>query len=210
MQVTKIAATLRTDHGKGASRRLRASGKLPAVAYKKGADAKHLVVSPTEIVDVLTSERGVNSVVQMDVSGQTLQAMIRDYQYHPLSRKLLHADFIEVSDDEKVEVNIPLNLTGKAKGIVMGGVLRQVFRELPIRCVPSAIPTQVTHDISDLDVDHTLSVKELVLPEGVEVLLGEKRTVALVAMDRRSKKEEEEAAAATAAPGAKPEAGASK
>ena len=86
-----------------------------------------------------------------------------------------------------VDVKVPLVLKGKAKGIVMGGKLRQVFRELPLRCSPGAIPTVVEHDISELEIEQTVSAGSLNLPEGVEVLLGEKRTVATIAADRRAK-----------------------
>lgn len=196
MQVTKIAATIRTEHGKGANRRLRAAGKLPAVSYGAGSNTRSLVVDPGVVAAVLTSDLGVNSVVELEVEGKVTSAMIGEYQYHPLSRELLHADFVEVGADQKVEVKVPLRLTGKAKGIIMGGKLREVFRELPIRCVPSAIPTEIVHDITELDVEQTLSVQDLTLPEGVEVLLGGKRTVAVIAADRRAKGEED---------GAKPE-----
>jgi len=188
---TKINVTLRTDHGKGAARRLRAAGQLPAVTYGTGVDPVALSVSPVEIADVLNSERGVNSVVEFEVGGKKVEAMISDYQYHPLSRKLLHADLVQVTEGQKVDVKIPLHLLGKAKGIVLGGKLRQVFRELPVRCAPSDIPSHVDHDISELDIEGTVSAGELKLPEGVEVLLGEKRTVAIIAADRRAKNDDD-------------------
>lgn len=204
MQVTKLTATPRTDNGKGASRRLRAEGKLPAVTYGPGVEPVGLVVSPEEVTSVLKSDRGRNSVVQFDIAGQAVIAMISEYQYHPVTRKLLHADFLQVKEDTKVEVTIPLHLTGKCKGITMGGKLRQVFRELPIRCVPSAIPVDLSYDITELELDQSIKISDLNLPEGVEVLIGAKRTVAAVALDSRAKKEEE-AAAAAAIPG-KPDA----
>jgi large subunit ribosomal protein L25 len=196
MQVTKIAATTRTENGKGACRRLRAQGKLPAVSYGAGSETRSLVVDPEIVVSVLTSDFGINSVVELDVDGKPTTAMIGAYQYHPVTRKLLHADFIEVKADQKVEVKIRLRLTGKAKGIVMGGKLREVFRDLPIRCVPSAIPKEIVHDITELDLEQPLAVKDLSLPEGVEVLLDGKQTVAIIAIDRRAKEEEAKEAAA--------------
>jgi large subunit ribosomal protein L25 len=198
MQVTKISATPRTDNGKGASRRLRAAGKLPAVTYGPGIESVSLEVSPTEVAQVLLSDRGRNSVVELDIAGKSVIAMIAEYQYHPVTRKLLHADFLQVQEDTKVEVTVPLHLTGKCKGVTMGGKLRQVFRELPIRCAPLLIPVDLSHDVTDLELDHSLKISELKLPEGVEVLLGAKRTFASVATDRHAKKEEEDEAAAKA------------
>jgi len=200
MQVTKIAATPRTDNGKGACRRLRAAGQLPAVTYGPGVAPQGLVVSPDDVAHVLLSERGRNTVVELDIAGKSVTAMIVAYQYHPVSRKLLHADFIQVTEETKVEVTIPLHLTGKAKGVTMGGKLRQVYRELPIRCVPGAIPVDLSFDVTNLDIEQGARISELNLPEGVEVLLDAKRTFASVMSDRRSKKEEEEAAAAAATP----------
>lgn len=207
MQVTKIAATPRTEHGKGSSRRLRSSGKLPAVTYGKGEPTQALVVNPNDIVNVLTSDLGINTLIQLDVAGTTINTMIGDYQYHPVSRKLLHADFIQVKDGETVDVKVPLRLTGKSKGIVMGGKLTTVFRDLPIRAVPGKIPVEIVHDITELDIDQTVSAGELQLGEGVEVLLPPKRTVALIAQDRKGKGEgaegeATEAAGAAKAPGA--------
>ena len=192
MQATKISATTRTENGKGASRRLRAAGQLPAVTYAKGAAAQSLVVAPDDVLNVLNSAHGINSFVELVVDGKSINAMIGDYQYHPLSRKLLHADFIQVAADEKVDVKVPLRLEGKSKGIVLGGKLRVVFRELPLRCLASKIPTEIVHDISELDLDDHLAASELALPDGVEILLSEKRTVALVAADKRAKDDEDE------------------
>lgn len=206
MQVTKISATPRTEHGKGSSRRLRSSGKLPAVTYGKGEATQALVVNPQDIVNVLTSDLGINSLIQLDVAGKTINTMIGDYQYHPVSRKLLHADFIQVKDGETVDVKVPLRLTGKAKGIVMGGKLTTVFRDLPVRAVPGKIPVEIVHDITELDIDQAVSAGELQLGDGVEVLLPPKRTVALIAQDRKGKGEAEgeatEAAGAAKAPAA--------
>lgn len=195
MQATKIQASVRTDHGKGASRRLRAAGQLPAVTYGSNKEAIALTISPDELIDVLNSDRGRNSVVEFEVEGKTLFAMISDYQYHPLSRKLLHADLFQVTEDQKVEVKVPLTLHGKAKGIVMGGKLRQVFRELPLSCSPANIPVGLSHDITDLGMDEHISAGDIAVPEGVEVLLPAKRTVATIATDRRAKAEEEKEAA---------------
>ena len=190
MQAIKISATTRSTKGKNEARRLRAEGMIPAVAYGKGAPARVLAVSPEAVLGALKSERGRNVVLELEVDGGSkVQAMIGEYQYHPVSRDLLHADFIEVSDDTTVTVNVPLTLTGKAVGIVMGGKLRQVFREVPVRCKPSAIPVGLTHDISKLDLDHSVHAGELILPEGVTVDLPPRRTVATIATDKRAKKE---------------------
>jgi large subunit ribosomal protein L25 len=192
MQAIKISATPRTQSGKNAARRLRASGQVPAVIYGKGEPARPLSVNPDEVASALYSERGRNVVVSLEVEGKSTQAMIAEYQYHPLSRELLHTDFVEVSDETPVEVKVPLRLTGRSKGVVMGGKLRQVFRELPVRCLPNQIPVELVHDITELDIEGHVAVADLALPEGVSVLQRAKQTVALVTLDRRAKKTDEE------------------
>jgi large subunit ribosomal protein L25 len=192
MQLNKVSASTRTENGKGVARRLRAAGKIPAVAYAKGAAARHLAVDPEQIVAALTSKQGRNSVLEIEVDGKSkLTAMIREYQYHPVSRALLHADFIEVSESEPVQVNVPLHLTGKAKGVVLGGKLRQVFRELPIRCAPSAIPVEVVYDITEVGLDGHVAAADIQLPAGVSIQLPPKQTLVSIHVDRKAKAEEE-------------------
>jgi len=200
MQAIKITATSRSSTGKNANRRLRASGMIPAVAYGQGRKARDLAVSPEAVVHALSSDRGRNVVVSLEVEGAAVTAMIAEYQYHPVSRSLLHADFIEVTEETVVDVNVPLNLTGKPKGVVMGGKLRQVFREVPVRCKPELIPVEIVYDVTELDLDQHVHAKDLILPAGVTVALRDKQTVAVVAADKHKKDEEE--AAAAAAPGA--------
>jgi len=197
---TKVSATLRDERGKNSSRRLRVDGKIPAVAYGGGEASLALTVSPDDVKAALFSPHGVNAVVELAVgSAAPVKAMIADYQYHPLSRSLLHADFIRVSDTEQVTVNVPLELTGRPKGVVMGGTLRQVFRELPVKCVATKIPVKVVYDVTDLDLDQHVHAADLEVPEGVEILLPAKRTVVSLAIDKHAKKEEEAEAAAEAA-----------
>jgi large subunit ribosomal protein L25 len=190
--LTKVSATPRDVRGKNTSRRLRADGKIPAVAYGGGEPSVALTVSPDDVKAALYSPHGVNAVVELEVEGaRPVQAMIADYQYHPLSRALLHADFIRVDETTLVTVKVPLELTGKPKGVVMGGTLRQVFRDLPVKCVPSKIPVKIVCDVAHLELDQHISVEELAMPDGVEILLPGKRTVVSVAMDRHAKTEEE-------------------
>ncbi len=123
MDLIKVTATRRQENGKGASSRLRREGLIPAVAYGKNITAQALAVSPAAVIKVLVSDLGVNSVLELDVEGKDkITALIRDYQYHPLSRQLLHADFQQIKLDEPVDVEVPLELTGKAAGIVLGGI----------------------------------------------------------------------------------------
>jgi len=205
MELRKFAATVRADSGKGAAARLRKTGFIPAVAYGKNLPVQSLSISPSDLTSVLTSDHGRNSVIELDVAGQKkLTVLIRDFQYHPLSRELLHADFVQIALDQPVDVDVPLDATGKAKGVVDGGILRQVFRRVPVRCLPEKIPVKLVHDVTTLELNQHVLVKDLAVPEGVTIRLPQDQTVLAVAMEKLVVEEEEAkpADAAAAAAGA--------
>jgi large subunit ribosomal protein L25 len=207
MDAIKVTASRRDGSGKGAARRLRTEGKIPAVAYGKDLPTQALAVGPEAIKSVLASARGRNTVVTLDVDGKAgLTVLLSDFQYHPLTRQLLHADFVQIHLDQPVNVEVPLELTGKAVGVVAGGTLRQVFRKLPIRCLPGQIPVKIVYDVTELGLDGHVPVKDLTLPEGVSVRLPAEQTVASVVTEIIRAEEETApaagAAAAAAAPGA--------
>lgn len=200
MELRKVTAADRQETKKGAMRRLRASGKIPAIAYGKKLAPRSLSVSPKDLEDILGSERGRNTVIELDVQGQDkLTVLLNSYQYHPVGRQLLHADFLQIDLDAQVLVEVPFELTGKAKGVVMGGTLRQVFRKLPVRCLPKHIPVKITHDVTELDLEQHVHVEDLKLPEGVVIELAPKRTVAGVVTEKHRGKDEDEAAPGAAA-----------
>lgn len=197
MELRKISANRRTDHGKGAARRLRQSGQIPAVTYGGAVQNVTLAVSPKDLLDVLTSPLGRNTVLELDIDGQEKRTvLLSEYQYHPLTRALLHADFQQVDLERPVDVEVPFELEGKAAGVVMGGVLRQVFRKLPVRCLPTLIPVKIVHDVTELEMDGHVAVRELVLPEGVAIRLEPARTVAAIVAPEKEKTAEEGAAEA--------------
>lgn len=201
MEPRRVIATVRQQGGKGPARRLRAQEKIPAIAYGKDIQSMALVVSPKDLLDVLESERGRNSVIQLDVEGGgPIQALLADFQYHPVSRQLLHADFLQIRPDEPVDVDIPFELTGRAKGVVLGGTLRQVFRKLPVRCLPKDIPVKIEHDVTELGLDAHVAVKDLALPQGVAIRLDVARTVAAIITEKRRGGDAESEGEAEAAP----------
>jgi large subunit ribosomal protein L25 len=181
MELTKVAVTRRGEHGKSEAARLRRDGKIPAVAYWKGEKAMTMAVAPKQLVEVLGSERGRNTVLELNVEGgESFPVLLADFQYHPVSRKLLHADFLRIALDTAVDVDVPLVTTGKCIGVTNGGTLHVVYRKLPVRCLPKDIPVKITLDITDLDVDGHIAVKDLPLAEGVTVRLAPTQTVVAV------------------------------
>lgn len=169
METVKLNVETRTQHGKGPARQLRMAGKVPAVFYGRGVETTSVTVSPKELVAAVSGELGINSPLGVEVNGQQHTCLIADYQVHPVSRDILHADFMKVDDSHKVNIQVPLEFVGKAKGIVMGGRLRQVYRKLPVSCLPSQIPAKIEFDVSELEIDDIVRVGDLKLPEGVEV-----------------------------------------
>jgi large subunit ribosomal protein L25 len=196
-----VAASPRTTRGKGAARRLRNDGQIPAVAYGRGLEkALSLSVMPKDIISVLKSERGQNSVLAMKVGEKDeLLAMIKSYTLHPVSRTLEHVDFIEVKLDRTVDVDIPLIASGKPAGLANGGIVRQVYRTVPVRCLPDRIPLNIEVDIAHLEIHESLPTSALTLPEGVEVRLAPEQTLIAIVAPEKDRGEEEAAAAPGAA-----------
>ncbi len=198
-----LSAQARVAGGKGAAKRLRRTGGVPAVTYGKGHPATPITVGPKDVLAVLNSERGKNTVIQMNVGGaKDLLVMIREYSYHPLTRSLEHVDFVEVKLDEEIDVEIPLVFTGKPAGLAQGGLIRQVYRTVPIRTRPDLIPVKVTIDIAHLNLGEHVATQDLKLPQGVAVRLPAEQTLIAIVTPEKDRSAEEEAAATAAAPGA--------
>jgi len=206
--IAQLGADGRTGKGKGEARRLRQQGQVPAVAYGKELASTLLAVSPKDILSILQSDRGQNAVIEMDVkAGQKLLVMIRDYTYHPVNRGLQHVDFVQVKLDQPVNVDVPLNYTGKPVGVVAGGIVRHVFRTVPVSCLPDRIPLKLEIDITHLALGEHVATQDLKLAEGVTVRLPAEQTlIAVVAPDKD--RSEETAAVAPGAAGAPAAAGA--
>ena len=209
MDITKIEALPRTETGKSHAARLRRSGRIPAIAYGKGVETRSLAISPKALLSVLKSTHGQNSVIELQIEGQPkLTALIRDYSYHPVTRELTHADFVQVQLDQPVDVEVPFLTFGKAVGITAGGTLRMVYRKLPIRCLPEKIPVKIEYDITAVGLNEVVKVSQLGLPEGVKVRLPDDQTIAAVVAPEKEKAEDVAATGPAAAAAAAPAAGA--
>jgi large subunit ribosomal protein L25 len=207
--IVTLDAKAREGVGKGEARRLRKGGSIPAVAYGKGLASTLLSVSPKEILAILTSERGQNSVLEMELPDAAaagakakLLVMIKDYSYHPVHRGLEHVDFVQVRLDQPVDVNVPLIGLGKPVGVTAGGIIRQVYRTIPVHCVPDRIPLKVEVDITHLELGEHVSTQDLKLPDGVTVRLPAEQTLIAVVTPEKEREEDVVAAAVPGAPGA--------
>ncbi len=217
MEPVKIEATLRNGRGKGEARQLRRDGRIPAVAYGSGLKPLSIAISPVAIVELLKGKFGRNTLIELNVDGQKpVAALLGEFQYDPVTRALKHADFLHVRMDRPIEVSVPVNFTGRAAGVVLGGVMQQIFRTLPLSCTPDSIPASIEHDITLLEKGGFVTVADLKLPAGVQVRMPSTQRLAIIPMKARAVEETEEvagdkkvdpkAAAAAAAGAAKPAA----
>lgn len=182
--VGKLTASPRTGLGKIEVRKLRNQGLIPAVVYGSGKQSLALTIDPKDLHAALDPQRKANTLLELSIasegqSGEQLNVMLHDYQYHPVSRELLHADFIRVKVDKPVQVKVPVRMEGRAKGVQMGGLLNQVFRTIPLECTPDRIPAEVLIDVTELAIGDTVQVSQLQLPEGVSAVLPPEQTVVL-------------------------------
>jgi len=203
METQSLQAEPRSDTGKGAARRLRSSGMVPAIMYGLGEAPASLSVSPVEVKRALSTEYGRNVLLKVSIQGSEQIAMAKEIQVDPVSRDLLHVDFYRVDPTLPVEVRVPFRATGRAKGILAGGEMNVVFRQIPVRAKPENIPSVIEGNVTELNIGEMLRAQDLELPANVEILLAPEQTVVAVIAER--KKEEAEAAAAAAEGEEKPE-----
>lgn len=181
-QILSIEAESREGFGKNASRRLRRAGRVPAVVYGDQGPSLPLSVDPKEILRILRSDAGQNAIFTLEIKGKApARVMLRDWQLDPIHGDLLHVDMVRVGRDHKLRVEIPIRVTGEAKGVkLQGGIFEFMLREVEVECLPDDIPEQVTVDVSELTIGQNLRVSDLPLGPKVKVLTEPRRVVAHV------------------------------
>lgn len=207
MQSHTLATEIRQGRGKTANRQLRAKGLIPAVLYGPGVEPVALSLAPKELTRVLSTAHRRNALLQVEVDGAQAFAMVKDLQVHPVSRELRHVDLYRVTLDQSVLVSVPLLAHGKAKGVVAGGEINVLYRDLPVRTTPGKIPASIEVDVSPLELGQALRVRDLPLPEGAQVAMNPERNV-ITCAEARKKPAEDEVAATGEGAAAAPAAGA--
>jgi large subunit ribosomal protein L25 len=211
MQTHTLTTEARESTGKNAARQLRARGLVPAVFYGRETQPAGLAISPKELTAALSTPHGRNALITINVGGKDELALVQDLQIHPVTRKPIHVDFYRVDPEQPITRKVPFIAEGKAKGVVAGGELIVIYRDIMLRAKPGQFPASLKADVTPLEIGDHIKVKDLALPEGVEVVLPAERNV-VSCVTLRKRKEDEEAAAAAATPGASgapPAAGAS-
>jgi large subunit ribosomal protein L25 len=168
----ELAAELREDKGKGASRRLRRSGKVPAVLYGGGRDPRSLQLDHINLLHQMEHEAFYNSILTIKVGKEEQAAIVKDVQRHPAKRQVWHIDFQRILADEKIRMNVPVHFMGEdvAPGVkTSGGVIAHLMSELEISCLPKDLPEYIEVDISELEMDAIVHLSDVTVPAGVEL-----------------------------------------
>ena len=207
-QKIEINAAVRTDVGKGASRRLRRSGELvPGIIYGAEEDPVALTLNTNELTKAMQSETFFSQILDVKVDGKSHQAVLRDLQRNPATEKVLHVDFLRVSADKPIQVSVPLHFVNedKCKGVRLGGgTISHAMTEVEISCLPGDLPEYLEVYMAELDVNEIIHLSDLALPAGVTIVAlshDDDRAVVSVQPPRGGADEEELEAAAPAEEG---------
>ena len=168
-----LIAELREDQGKGASRRLRHKGKVPAIIYGAGRPPRSLMFDQNKVLKKLENESFYSSILNIKVGEKSQAAILKDLQRHPAKHMIMHMDFQRIVDDVEIKMNIPLHFLGEdvAPGVKDGGGnVSHLMNDVEVSCLPKHLPEYLEVDVSELELDAMLHLSDIKLPEGVEIL----------------------------------------
>ena len=167
-----LIAEMRDDQGKGASRRLRRQGKVPAIIYGAGREPRSLMFDHNKVLQQLEDPSFYSSILNIKVGDKSRAAIVKDIQRHPAKRRILHIDLQRIVEDEKIKMQIPIHYLGEEEAVGVklgGGTVSKLMTELEITCLPKDLPEFLEVDISELELDQMLNVSDIKLPEGTEI-----------------------------------------
>ena len=191
MALEEIAVRSRTTKGSGPAGRMRREGRVPAVIYGHGKEAESLSVE-RRIIERLINQHHRVVGLKHEESGESRRALIKDVQYNPINDQVIHVDFVEVSEHEKVDVTVPLVFRGEAAGVKDGGVLQIHLHELEIECPADEVLEELRVEVSHVEVGQIMHVNELTVPEGVTVVTDAGTAVVGCRMPKGSSEDEAE------------------
>ncbi len=167
-----LVAEMREDQGKGASRRLRRQGKVPAIIYGAGRPPRNLAFDHNKVIKELENEAFYSSILSIKVGDKSQAAVVKDIQRHPAKRQILHMDFQRIVEDEKIRMNVPLHFIGEdvAPGVKQeGGSVSHLMTDVEVSCLPKDLPEYLEVDVAGLGLNEMLNMSDIKLPEGVEI-----------------------------------------
>jgi large subunit ribosomal protein L25 len=195
----KLKAQKREEVGKGAARKARARGEVPAVMYGLGESPVSLMIKKEDLYDAIGGEAGLNVLLDLQViDGKQKDShlvMIKELQKHPFKEKLLHVDFLKVARDARISMKVPISLTGEeaSVGLKLGGTLQHNLWELEVECLPTEVPDHIFIDISGAEIGDHLTVADVQMPSGVTLLTEPGDVVLTILAPRLVVEAEEEA-----------------
>ncbi|RLA27443.1 MAG: 50S ribosomal protein L25 [Gammaproteobacteria bacterium] len=171
-KVFDLVAEERTDSGKGASRRLRRAGKVPAIVYGAGRAPRSVYFEHASLLHKMENESFFSSVLSISVKGKARQCILKDVQMHPAKRIVMHLDLQRIVADEKIRMTVPIHFLNEeaAPGVKTGGgTVAHLVTEIEVSCLPANLPEYLEIDIAELELDQSLLLSQISLPEGVEI-----------------------------------------
>ena len=200
-ETLKLAAEMRERAGKGASRAVRRTGRVPAVIYGAGEPATPIHVEEKILVRQLSTGHFMNSVVEIEIDGKAIRTLPRDVQFHPVSDRPIHVDFFRLTGDATITVQVPVHFVDedKSPGMKRGAVLNIVRHELQLDCPSNAIPDQIEISLAGRDVGDSIHISAVTLPKGVTSHIHDRDFTIATMVAPSALKSEDDAAAETAA-----------
>jgi large subunit ribosomal protein L25 len=183
MANTNLKARPRDGRGKGAARKLRAAGEVPAVIYGRGESTRQLAVDAHELERLFARVHYENTILTLNIEGDAgeVRALVREVQKHAFRSDVLHVDFQQIHAGDRVTVAVPLRLVGAPPGVRAGGILQHSLTDLEVECLADSIPDHIDVDVSALDIGDTVHVSDLTLPAGINVVGDGDRSVCTLA-----------------------------
>ena len=181
----KLNVSVREGKGTSFARKLRLENKVPAVLYHSGIEGTSLSVEKNELYKALKTGQ---FIFEIKVGDKEQFVLVKEVQYHPVTDEIIHVDFQQVKEDQKISLEVPLRTEGESEGVKLGGILVQLLNVVTINCKPSNVPEALSVDVSDLEMNSSLFVKDIILPDDVEMVTAE--DIAVVSVQEPKKEEE--------------------
>ncbi len=198
MSIYELDASVRSDSGKGASRRLRHAGQVPAVLYGANKEAVSLTLAHNKVFQAQENEGFYSHILTLNVDGQKVEAIIKDMQRHPFKPVIMHLDFQRVDASAKLHTSVPIHFLNEEAASKKGGNVAHNANEIEVSCLPADLPEFIEVDVADLELGQTLHLSDVALPKGVssvELAKGESHDVAVVTLEKpKGSAEDEESA----------------
>ena len=183
----KLNVDIRKEHGTSAARRTRLQNKVPAVVYHSGVEATPLSVDKISLTKAL---RTGQMIFEVNVEDKDQFVLVKEIQYHPVTDEIIHIDFQKVKEDEKISLEVAVRSSGEAQGVKLGGLLVQMLNSVTIKCRPAEIPEFLEIDVTDMEMNTNLFVRDITLPTDVEMLTADDIAVVSVQEPKEEKEEE--------------------